>query len=480
MKKEHEVKDRVLVVIPNRGAIFYAWCLEAALLYRDKGFIVYVLDVAKFTSRYQRKPWKWHVDLMSFRSAAPKLLSKIAKDMEFKIVKGSLGQDFSLFQNSFLLKGSELESNLFLRALKATYALSFGHSQFSISEIPREKRESERNTFNAIFYLTTKFIRDLSISEVVTCNGRLVSQAAVVAACKRVGTEYKLIENYGAPSARFQIFSTTPHNPEELRKKIKEAWEERSVSDFSARKATEIYIKDKIITGTNSNKKICNELNLQIGKYLVFFPGSDYEFASITSDEELGNAFTQYDVFSQLLRHCDEKGLKLVVRVHPHFDNPFLALQEDRIWSKRCSEGKALCIKSLDKVNSIDLAQHSQVNIVHSSSISVEIAYLGLPLLVTSRTEFFRDSDPHVILKLEDIPKFIESIPKYQDKQCLIEFVNFIQNGGNKMKKFVVKDVHNILYDEIRVDQPNMLSKTRVLIASKRKFNKQNVIWAEG
>lgn len=475
------MKKRLLIVIPNRGAIFYAWALEAGRIFRKDGYEIFVLDVSRVNSRYQRSFWKWYVDLVSFKNPAPRTLKSVANDMGFHNIDLTDAKRLSEKLPSVDFWNMTQVREIFERSLRSTFALSFGHSQFATQEIPQIKREYEEATFRGVLDITSKILLTYDIDEVLTCNGRLVPQAAVVASSIVNTKTCKLVEMYGSPNNRFFVYDTTPHDVEEIRKKVLETWGDVQGRYHAAYEIGVESLKKRIRRGSRTNTHFWRSLNLKRHQYIAFFPSSDYEFAAVASDKQLGNIHTQEEVFKELVRYCREREIQLVVRVHPHADHKFLADRENNLWIERSKKESVICIESQDPVNSIELARNSYVSVTHASSIALELCFLGLPHLITSRTPFFPDSNNNVILDLGLMPTLLNSIPASPYKEEAIRFAYFEEVGGNLMEQFHVEDVHTIYYRGERVDAPTKLMSVRIWIAKLKKMVTQEFeLVAEG
>lgn len=460
------MRNKILVVIPNRGAIFYTWCLEFAIA-ESKNNDVYVLDASRFSSRYYKRSFRWWLDVISMSNPFPRFAKKICERESITYLNNYLNAaPLEKFKRSHFKKLEK--QNIFQESVRATYALSFGSSNFSYFDVKKKFRERELRSFCRINRLTQSYISRFQISQVVTCNGRLVPQAAVVFAALSMGIKYRLLEYPGPPGQRYCVYENSPHSVNENQMMVKKVWEEAySNNPKEAIRLAKLSLVSRVENSSREKISSYPLESLNQKKYIAFFPTTDYEFAAIASPRDLRNEFDQRELFKALGDYCLSRDLKLVVRVHPQADSKHLQAKENAIWTALSRELNALCITAEDNLDSLTLARNSKVNVVYASTIALEIAFLGLPLVVCSRTPFSNLIKSNCVLDLEKLADYLEQPPRIQSEQ-LYPFAYFESMAGVIINYFRVINVHEIYVGTTRIDTPNFIMSLRHKVVEMR------------
>jgi len=463
------MSKNILVVIPNRGALFYAWALEYALSSNEDR--IYLVDVSPWSTRYLYKKIRWLLDVYSYNNNAPALLKKIVNSNSLTLIRRRG------FLSRFLrskAKLSILESN-FETSIRSTYARSFGSSKIQMQDIPWLIRNLEKRSYCLVYREIENIIQKQNISLVVTPNGRLVPMAACVQAARNANIDVNLIEYPVEPRNRYCIYEISTHSVLENQKKLESTWNKGLQQNLKI--TTEIAVarfNHRISQDWSWRMNQNQEILRKAQNYIVFYPTTDYEFGTTQDLEESIDKITQEETFLTAARLCKELELELIVRVHPHSKSDPLVVLEDKFWEPLCKEYGATMISAGSSVDSIELARNSFVNIIYASSIAAEIGYLGWPLVLCSPTYFSHLTKENNGFDLRSLEALIRNPKGLQDSNSLLKFFYYEVMAGEECEHFKIENVHSVFFHEMQVDNPrNHIFYFRRSFASlKNYFNK--------
>ena len=114
------------------------------------------------------------------------------------------------------------------------------------------------------------------------------------------------------------------------------------------------------------------------GQTVAFFTSSSDEMHAVTDHALYGSFSTQNDVALALADICRDRGLQLLVRLHPHlrFKHPSWKREWDFAELERCG---ALVLAPEDVADSYAIVRAAQSVVTTGSTIGLEASYLGVP-----------------------------------------------------------------------------------------------------
>ena len=250
---------------------------------------------------------------------------------------------------------------------------------------PIDKKLVKRYLKSAIAtYLTTeKVIQKLNPKKVITYNGRYACSKPIVEVCKKYSIPI-LYHERGATKERYYLSDKSPHDFKSIKASIKQMWE--LSQDENKEKIAESYFLKKIqgeeIGWVSFTKKqVKGMIPGKNKKYRwTYYSSSDDEFIYVENSMEHPIFSSQTEAIQWLISYVAKlDDVELVIRVHPHKEQKSQRLRN--FWNN-LSGDNVLVVPSHSPVDSYALAKSSDLVIVYSSTMGVEAAYLGKPVVV--------------------------------------------------------------------------------------------------
>lgn len=382
---------RALVCIPNRSNFVVAWSLQYAIDLKNKGFAVTIIDLSRFSSRYILNDKKWYLDKYSVwpTTGRTRLLKVISKEHDIKLI--DLTKKLHWTTQSRLNLSSKYRA-VFENAVRSSYARWFGSADIRINNVPKDLYAAEEKSFIAVYETVSALLNSIEFNLVSTVNGRFVVDSALISASRANGIQCNMIEKCTENWDYYMVFQENPQSIKERHKIIHETWlsEDKGRIEEKVDLATKYLEKrighDWIWRKNISAKKSVDKFGLP-KRFVSFFLTTEYEFAAL----ELSGFHTglsQAQTVSLVAKSCAKFGLPLVLRGHPHPSDLMLSILEDFRWKKVAKGLGAIYLECNSDIDSLDLARLSHVNFVHTSSIGVDLNYLGLPIYSTCDAEY--------------------------------------------------------------------------------------------
>jgi hypothetical protein len=274
-------------------------------------------------------------------------------------------------------------------------------------------------------------IREHRPSTVVVFNGRFACARPVAEAAGVLGIP-RLFHERGGSAGRYVVDDRPTHDYAATRRRIAEAWEEAGPdrdevarSFFALRRGGDGTGWLSYIDGQEKGRAPPRTTK----KRLVYFSTSEDEF--VASDDLVRHALfgSQREAMRFLVgyvsRHDD---VELVVRVHPHLREKS---SRERSWWDGLQGPNVVVETSFSTTDSYALAESADTVLTYASSIGVEAAYLGKPVILLGESEY-RALDcayvPESIAELEELlsRKNLEAKPP---ERCLPFGYYFIMRG---------------------------------------------------
>jgi hypothetical protein len=450
MIKTSEAQRNILVVVPSRTRVAYVLLIEYAILMRESGNKVTILDLSYREFKYQESRFLWVIDNFSHKKNFPHNHLNIIKDFGIDLLKLSPREHKSGKTDSDMSQSAE-----FINTFRSTYAQRVGVSNFDLLNIKEKVVKGERKSYNTYYSETQKAINLLKVDLVVTFGGRLIGAAAIVRAAKNSNVEYNLVEIIDGHTNNLVIYSISPHSIREIREKIFELWQKVicTAPDQVVSLAVEA-INKRLSPDWKWSTNGADLSILENKKYVAFFPTSDHEFAVFEGMNDEYPHKSQKEVFQIACRRAKSLDMTFVVRVHPQGKDRALARIEDKIWRDLCQESGSEFISAFSPVSSLSLAKNSFLNIVHSSSISLEIGYLGFNLAITCPTEFSNLITECEAFDQKSIEDCLLNPMKVSNPKSLLPYAYWISMGGQEISKFKIVNWDEIFFNGLKYDLP--------------------------
>lgn len=233
-------------------------------------------------------------------------------------------------------------------------------------------------------YLTTeKIIQKLNPQKVITYNGRYACSKPIVEVCKKYSIPI-LYHERGATKERYYLSDKSPHDFKSIRASIKQIWE--LSQDKNKEEIAESYFFKKmqgeeIGWVSFTKEQIKGLIPKKTKKYRwTYYSSSDDEFVYVEGSVEHPIFSSQIKAIQWLIDYVAKlDDVELVIRVHPHKEQKSQRLRN--FWNN-LSGNNVLVVPSYSPIDSYALAKTSDLVIVYGSTIGVEAAYLGKPVIV--------------------------------------------------------------------------------------------------
>ena len=475
MGSPHLTNNRhVLIVIPDWGVVWNAYCIEYASKLSNLGIEVTILDLSNLNPLIIKRVI-WHFILkLSQKNSLTAIKRKVFKAKHVKYI--------SISSRDVLKADFEKETEryaIFLNAMASKYSSTTGRRDTQLSEINSEVVELERQFFITTLLLVLRLQSEYQFSEIITVNGRYIVDGAVVQACKEAQIDCKLIESASATAGKYTLYKVSPHDIPTVQEMHLQLWEEAGPDKNAiAEKGLELKMLGIESPGTDfrSNFKETYESKQKppLSKLAVYFPSSDREFAifpEFVYQKSFGGS--QADAFLAFCETAKFYNYHVVVRVHPVNSKLPIELQEmyakveDSIWSKLCSITGSEMIASLSKVNSYDLIAKANLCATYASSISIECILASKPTLILGESEIsYCAPEICAFNEVELRAKFKEGIPIVR-KEALYPYGFWLESAGINLELFDFVSDREVYFDSELVNDYRYWAKALLYIRKK-------------
>lgn len=250
---------------------------------------------------------------------------------------------------------------------------------------PRKWIQASLNSFVSIRSGLAAAIEDSRMTHIFVYNGRFTLERAVLDACKDTGIIGYCYDNAGYDTD-FEVCPWSLHDWSLLQQRMKDLWARES-SPLAATYARD-WFESRILRLDPANARFVAAQKSGQGisldpemKLVVFFSSSIDEVAELDFDwSEYFNS--QSEALQTLKDVCSEdSSMQLVVRSHPHMRLKSIADQQ--LWEESIEEiSPDLHVEPESEVDSYWLAQRADVVVTYGSTMGVEAAFLGKPVLI--------------------------------------------------------------------------------------------------
>jgi hypothetical protein len=345
----------------------------------------------------------------------------------------------SLLNNSLRL--SSWENDIFSSALDAVYGQIIGKRILFESDLPISTISLEKNLFEAAITQVTENAHMVDAHEIITVNGRCLTDSAVMVAANRTDKKLFRLEAGGATSLNHEMFESSPFDFDSMQKMIAREW--GNGGEYKERIA--IASLENKMSGFLGNDPYWNlafyrdfdSSKIKDEKIAVFFPTTDFEYPLFdpmaTKRTFDGNQIKAFENFSSTAK---KNGFRVVVRAHPHPFDRTKELAEDTIWGEVCDKFESIFIASGSGIDSKSLMKISELNCVYQSSIAIESICLSRPTIILGRTEFDNLIPELCAFDASTLVRLIESGPPIVDPSNLYPWAYYRAVGGMRPMLF--------------------------------------------
>jgi hypothetical protein len=271
-----------------------------------------------------------------------------------------------------------------------------------------------------LFHAYDKVLTDYKPDKIIIVNGRFFMHKLAYEMCKNRGIPVITLDDFGSTGGTGNRWMFS-HDKAIAELDLNEYW--RHWNDIALTKSEKTYLDENFIKGSVNNKIyyenpqldwdiICSELKInRNSEFDVMFTNLTWDSTAIDKDICFNGMFDW--VYTTIDEYIDNRKM-LLIRVHPAekeiFGRPSLQRVKDEILSRyKKLPDNIIIIPYGSNISSYQLLKESRLKIVYSSTLGLEAALRGLPIIVAG--------DVHYRGKGFTV-----------DVQSKIEYIHFINN----------------------------------------------------
>lgn len=473
---EHE---NVLIIISGPGYLEYPWAFETALLLKNVGANVRVLDLSDLALPYAMRIKILGLNLpIVTRKIARKVLLKpkyrienyISAILESRSIEFDKTKIYHLRPSfTFLKKATLLEyanqswGSLNAMSILLTALSSQAKRKLTLTEPINRQRANNIKRSLLLGEIAADKIIESGDCQIFIANGRQPLSASLTSRLREVGRQVILYESAGGyifPKVydrRIDYFITSPANPEELQAKI--------VCEYNFLKSTESEIAE-LFELVRNRSEVAFTLNyltetptkfdknkLSEGKNFAFFTTTDWEMSILYSDNYKKIFSNQIEVVKEILELIGESD-KLFVRLHP--SDPKNPADPDSEWDTLLMHPKIEVIPADSRIDSYELASYMYANFVWSSFLGFELALRQIPIAAVGDAFYGPCFGKNWLKTKADLDAFMQN-PNSPELKPLERYASYLVNGGFKLSNSAIDQNRNIFIEGEQVDIPKRL-----------------------
>lgn len=463
MAERVDHQDTTLVVLANHIPNMVAWTLDWAIQQREAGRQVALLDAGWQASRYAGRRSRVLVDNYSHKGGINATIRSVCKDHNIEYL-GTAWPSFEAGDQTIRPEDTEL----FTTCVRSTYARYFGSAEIALEDLEENTLRDERRAFNSTLRLVQSTLdAHPDIAQVVTTNGRFVVDTAIVHTARRHGASTLTLERSPSDLGKILEFRVATHSVSEWQRLIREFWALRpdSVDDVETISASHLEARVSGGWAWTANQLSGSEILRALGdsRYVAYFPTSDWEFSAFGDPVPEGRFASQVESFEAVCAEARNHGLDVVVRGHPQPGDARAAALEDALWWRRTAEHGAKYIPCNADASSVELAAKAVFSAVHESSIGVDLMWLGLPVVVLSKTSYSFLAPETEAQDREALAQYFTAPKSVQSREQLLPYGYFEAAAGMRLVAFRVYAHNSVKYR----GTPFLADRTRLFTTRK-------------
>jgi hypothetical protein len=244
---------------------------------------------------------------------------------------------------------------------------------------------------------------------VLVPNGRTSRQKAARRVADHYGIPVELYENGRARPNSYYLGATQPHDRLASQAELDSTIGHLEPADVTSLAERWITMRMSPTGGTNSFSATwasVEETHASTKTTAVFFASSFDEFLAFGPMWNIDSWSQQFDAFDRIMSVLEERGVSLVLRLHPN-----LGSKSRRYFLREVSDVRELMARHPGltvhwhnaHVNSYELVKSANYVIVERSTIGLEASMLGKPVWVTQASQWDKTADVRQVLGPEQI-----------------------------------------------------------------------------
>jgi len=301
-------------------------------------------------------------------------------------------------------------------------------------------------------------------------NGRVATYRPILRICQRLNQKF-LVHDRGSNKNLYTLGPTYRHDWEMRRQELEDHWQQSDMSDqekieigksfFEERKARK---NDEHIVFAKNQLNGLLPLNWNEENYnVVYFNSSIAEYAAV------GDEVNPHILFDSQEESIDEIGkvldtrpnTKFYLRLHPNLINQ--SQNEIDIWYSFQSEQVEI-IPPDAKVDTYALIENADLIICYLSTVGVEAAYFGTPVIILSRALYERLDVTYNPQTKEDLQELLlaDILPPKPAGRSL-EYGYYMKTHGIQHKYYQAIDHRSGLYKGVNLQKIDFKQNRRKL-----------------
>lgn len=395
-----------VAIIHYVGATQKSRSVVASLVadFRQQGRDVTVIDIGRFGTVFQDFPPAWTVRLVGHKTYRER----------FSKVLESLGAHLEVLESGPVQGHSPPESRQaeYFQAIESELLTYF--RQETLNDDERYVRWMRKNLTQQAFACYAALHTWLSQGPpdlMVIPNGRTSRQKMARIAAEERGIAVKFYENGRAIKDSYYLGSTQPHDRVASQAEVDSRTSHLSTSEI--RELAQSWLAERMSPGSGINSFSAGWGTTAVGSKVsqqrpraVFFSSSADEFLAFGPMWNIDKWSSQFQAFDLLMERLSNKGVDLVLRIHPNLSGKSQAYFRSTVAEinalKRKYPGLVVHWHN-SPTNSYELAKSADYVIAERSTIALEANLMGKPVWINQAAQWDLVTDVRQVLQPSDI-----------------------------------------------------------------------------
>lgn len=372
--------------------------------FRAQGDQVTVVDISDFGTVFQDFPPEWALRLLGYKTRRERfiqVISSVGASHEVLRPKGTVTPIPPESQHAECLQAIESELLTYFRR----------DNLDNDDRYVRWMRKSLTQQALACYASAHQWLSLNTPDLVVIPNGRTSRQKMCRVAAEELEVQVKFYENGRATQDSYYLGTTQPHD-----RVASQAEVDSLTSRFSASEITKLahdWLAERMkpSSGTNSFSVGWSgdseaEDTAKKTPRAVFFSSSADEFRAFGPMWNIDQWSSQFQAFDMLMERLGEKGVELVLRIHPNLSgksHQYFCATVKEILSLQRKHPSLIVHWHNSPTNSYDLVSSADYVIAERSTIALEASLLGKPVWINQAAQWDLIADVRQVLKPSDI-----------------------------------------------------------------------------
>ena len=459
------VDGKWMVVVVEKHVLWSLWCIDFVQnAVKEKQDII-ILDLSAFRLRRQKNNSKHLLTRFYRKNRVENILHKIALKWKIEIIAPNFLDRFGSPKKEF----HRDNSISFLNGLDSQYFEQIGARIISELQLEPKILAHSKLTYDKVFEITTRVIRERGITKVIVPGGRTLIPNAIIAGTQKMGTLCTVLEQATSKSTRYLEFSLDfRQNLKRYQLEIDSTWDKGDASKYEI---AQNYIENKLYGskwGRNHSVKFDSSIEIlkpENKKLAVIFVGAGFEMVPTVDDinDTHFGSNQQKSILQMFTKIALENGFSVVLRGHP----PSAGLEkmyaaEDEEWAQFCVENKITHFSSSSMVDSYKLMKTSSINVVYGSTAGIDSIILGANTLVLGNIDW-----AHLVPELcafdeHSIRNRFSSFERIVDVKKIYPYAYFMECGGIQMSEVEYASDGTLCFEGHEIGAPRFKSLQKI------------------